>query len=515
MTAEFQGEAVMTPVLKLTDIRKSFGGVHAVQSLSLEISRNEVVGLIGENGAGKSTLIKILTGLYQPDGGSIEVNGEVIKFRGPRDAVASGIGVVHQEQSLFTNLSVAENIELNAVAEKGSAVRFGFYRWAKLNKNAAASLAKIGSKLNPKTSVGDLSFVDRQMVEIARAIRVEKDRTTAPLVILDEPTSLLERTETAVLEREISKLKDFGSVIFVSHRLDEVMRICDRIIVMRHGKIVADRRSDQVTEDELFKLMVGRESHAVKRAHPVDDGSLTPTFEATNLSRKGKYNNVSFSVLPGRLTAIVGASGSGRESLSRAIFGAEAFDAGTMSIGGVAVHSWSVTKAVSAGVGYVPAERKVEGMVGAFSAADNITLVHPGEAARGPILVPGKRKKIAQKWFDKLDVRPNDISLELNRFSGGNQQKVVMAKWLNSPNLTVLVLDHPLRGLDPGASQTVNEQIKVACANGAAVILLADTLEEALDLGDDIIVMRDGEVSARFNVAVDNPSTLDLLERMV
>lgn len=515
MTAEGQGEAATTPVLKLTDIRKSFGSVHAVKSLSLEISRNEVIGLIGENGAGKSTLIKILTGIYQPDAGSIEVNGELTKFRGPRDSVASGIGVVHQEQSLFTNLSVAENIEMNAIAGRGAAIRFGFYRWAKLNKNAAASLARIGSKLSPKTRVGDLSFVDRQMVEIARAIRVDEDRLTAPLVILDEPTSLLERTETAILEREIGKLKDFGSVIFVSHRLDEVMRICDRIIVMRHGKIVADRRSDQVTEDELFRLMVGRESHAVKRDHPVDDGSQIPVFEATNLSRKGKYSNVSFSVLPGRLTAIVGASGSGREALSRAIFGAEAFDAGTMSIGGVAVRSWSVTKAVSAGVGYVPAERKVEGMVGAFSAAENITLVYPGKAARGPILVPGNRKKIAQDWFDKLDVRPNDTSLELDRFSGGNQQKVVMAKWLNSPNLKVLVLDHPLRGLDPGASQTVNAQIKIACKNGAAVILLADTLEEALDIGDDIIVMRDGEVSARFNVSVDNPSTLDLLERMV
>ena len=515
MTGDDQSRPTHAPVLKLTDIRKSFGSVHAVVGISLEIARNEVVGLVGENGAGKSTLIKILTGIYQPDGGSIEVDGKVVRFRGPRDAVASGIGVVHQEQSLFTNLSVAENIEMNAVTERGSAVRFGFYRWGRLNKNAAASLARIGSQLNPKTRVGDLPFVDRQMVEIARAIRVEQHRITAPLVILDEPTSLLERTETAVLEREIGKLKDFGSVIFVSHRLDEVMRICDRIIVMRHGKIVADRRSDHVTEDELFKLMVGRESHAVKRDHPVDDGSLVPVFEATNLTRNGKYRDVSFSVLPGRLTAIIGATGSGRESLARAIFGAEATDGGTMSIGGVAVHSWSVTKAVAAGVGYVPAERKVEGMVGALSAAENITLTHPGRAARGPILVPHNRARIAQEWFETLDVRPNDSSLELDRFSGGNQQKVVMEKWLNSPNLKILVLDHPLRGLDPGASQTVNEHIRTACAEGAAVILLADTLEEALDIGDDIIVMRDGEVSARFNVAVDNPSTLDLLEGMV
>jgi ribose transport system ATP-binding protein len=363
--------------------------------------------------------------------------------------------------------------------------------------------------------VGELPFVDRQMVEIARAISVNAGSSGYPLVILDEPTSVLERHETEVLEREIRKIKEFGSVIFVSHRLDEIMRNCDRIVVMRDGELVADRLVTDVTEAELFKLMVGHEAHSLTHARKGLDDSELPAIEVKDLSRKGKFSGVNFSVRAGRLTAIVGATGSGREDLARALFGAEKIDSGEVTLAGKPIKNWRIPKAVKAGIGYVPSERKVEGMIGGFTAAENVTLTHPGKAAVGPFLIPGARKKIAQAWFDTLDVRPNDISQELARFSGGNQQKVVMAKWLNSPELRVLILDHPLRGLDPGAAQTVNEQIKLACDKGAAVILLADTLEEALEMGDEILVMRDGEVTSAFDLAKDNPSTLDLLERMV
>jgi len=502
-------------VLRLTNINKTFGSNHALKNISLQINKGEVIGLIGENGAGKSTLLKILTGIYQPDTGTIEVNSSQVKFRGPRDAAGAGIGVVHQEQSLFTNLTVAENIAMSGAGGAEVAARFGIYNWRKINRSAAETLGIIGSQLDPRTVVGDLSFVDRQMVEIARAIRVDTKKGGSPLVILDEPTSVLERGETAILEREIRKLKDFGSVIFVSHRLDEIMRNCDRIIVMRSGEVVADRATERVTEAELFKLMVGHEAHAKVKTHHEVGANSAPAVEVRGLSRKGKYSNVSFSVHPGRLTAIVGSTGSGREELSRALFGAEKFDEGQILVGGREVKNWRIAKAVKGGVAYVPAERKVEGMVGGFSAAENLTLTHPGKAAVGPFINPLARNKVAQGWFKTLDVRPNDIGQDLGRFSGGNQQKVVMAKWLNSPELNVLVLDHPLRGLDPGAAQTVNEQIKLACDNGAAVILLSDTLEEALEMGDEILVMRDGVVSATFDLAKDNPSTLDLLERMV
>ena len=222
-------------VLKLSNISRTFGTVNAIDSVSLEIKRGEVVGLVGENGAGKSTLLKILAGIEQPDQGKMEINGNLVKFRGPQDALDAGIGVVHQEQSLFTNLTVAENIDTHNAGRTGLS-KFGIQDWSRLNREAAVVLNKIGVHLDPKARVGDLSFIDRQMVEIARAVHVNKTATVTPLVILDEPTAVLEQAETAVLEREIRKLREFASVIFVSHRLDEIMRICDRVLVMRSGK---------------------------------------------------------------------------------------------------------------------------------------------------------------------------------------------------------------------------------------------------------------------------------------
>jgi ribose transport system ATP-binding protein len=476
---------------------------------------NAVSKSFGSNGAGKSTLLKILSGNYRHDEGTIAVNGQDVQFRGPADALRAGIGVVHQEQSLFTNLTVAENIEVNTPMGRGGVNRLGLYKWRRLYADAAKTLDLIGSHLNPKTRVSDLSFVDRQMVEIARAIRVSAASHTTPLVILDEPTAILERTETAILEREISKLRDIGSVIFVSHRLDEVMRICDRVVVMRDGELIADRPVDDVTEEELFRLMVGRETHAAVRNRRSIEPTSSPVISVHDLTRAGSFADVSIDAYPGRILAILGTSGSGRESVARAIFGAEGFDSGSVSIAGYSGRQLSIKKAVALGVGYVPAERKTEGMVGEMPADQNITLTHPGSAAIGPIELPRRRLALARLWFEKLDIRPREPEHMLVDFSGGNQQKVVLAKWLNSSNLKALVLDHPLRGLDPGAAETVNAQIRSVCSDGTAIILIPDTIDEALDIADDIVVMRDGRISGVFDLGHDNPATLDLLERML
>ena len=544
-------------VLNLRGVVKRFGQQVAVNEVSLTIQPHEIVGLIGENGAGKSTLLKILAGVFPPDAGSIEVNGRITRFRSPLESAAHRIGVVHQEQSLFTNLTVGENIVMSAAARGTRSTRFGFYRWGQIYREAREILERIGSRIDPRTRMSDLSFASRQMVEIARAIHVDKgaegkgegtpgqqdaaeewsdgtgtprlamlevkiaraitanqESGAVPLVILDEPTSVLERNETEILEREIRKLKDVGSVIFVSHRLDEVLRICDRIVVMRHGKIVADRPRASIEEDELFTLMIGHAARAEQRVTPATAHG-TPLIRAEGLGRKGWFRDVSFSVVPGRALAVVGTFGSGREELCRAIFGAETFDRGTLSVAGRAVRRWSVRDAIRAGIAYLPSERRVEGLVGGMSAARNLTLTHPGRSRLGPFLRPGTRDRIAGEWFERLDVRPRDPGLDLDRFSGGNQQKVVLAKWLAAADLKVLILDHPLRGLDPGAMETVTAQIRAACRGGAGLILLADTLEEALDLGDEIIVMRDGEITARFDLSRERPTTLDLLEKMV
>ena len=502
-------------VLRLVDITCSFGPVTAIKSVSLDIKRGEVVGLVGENGAGKSSLLKILSGIFSPDEGRMEINGVVCNFRGPKDAFKAGVGVVHQEQSLFTNLTVAENIDQHRSVGGGLA-RLGFQRWSQINRDAAAALDKIGVSLNPKTRVRDLSFVERQMVEIARAICIDPTVVGTPLIILDEPTAVLEREETAVLEREIRNLKAFASIIFVSHRLDEILRVCDRVIVMRSGQLILDKAVKDLSKEELFHAMAGRNAQTAHRVRARVSTQAKPAIEVRDLTRKGHYNKVSFAAYPGRIVALVGSNGSGSGSLIRAMFGAEPYDSGSIEVHDRPVARWSIGRAVKAGLAYIPAERKVEGMIGGFSAASNIALAHPGEGAIGPFLHPRRCDRVAQSWFDRLDVHPNAVSLALGRFSGGNQQKVVLAKWLNGQNMSVFLLDHPLRGLDVGAAQTMNAQIRHACDNGAAVILIPDTIEEALEAADDIIVMRDGEISARHEMSVDVDLNVEnILEEMV
>ncbi len=502
------------PILRLSGLAKSFGPVAAVKPLTLTVGRHEVIGLIGENGAGKSTLLKLLTGVHQPDAGTFELNGRQVRLKGPQDATEHGLGIVHQEQSLFTNLSVAENIVMGAGRKGSASTRGGLYRWRALHREAAEVLARIGSTVSPATIVGDLGFAERQMVEIARTIhvacRTAERQGGAPLVILDEPTSVLEEAETAVLEHEIARLRAIGSVIFVSHRLEEVLRICTRIVVMRHGELVADRPVEGVTEADLFRMMIGKDRHARTR-EAVPPMTAAPVLRAEGLTRTGAFRDIRLDLHPGRITAIVGTFGAGREALVRALFGAEPLDGGRLEVAGRAVAQWSPRLAIRAGLAYLPAERGVESAVGGLSAARNLTMV-PQD--RGWLLSPAGRRALAEEWFSRLDIRPNLPGQDLARFSGGNQQKVVLAKWLRlKPR--VLILDHPLRGLDPGAGATVNACIRAAAAEGAGVLLLADTLEEALDLGHEILVMRDGEISARFDRTTDDPTTLDLLEKMV
>ena len=497
-------------VLKLKDITRTFGHISAVRSISLEIKRGEVIGLVGENGAGKSTLLKILSGVEQPDAGTMEINGKQVTFRNPNDAVRAGVGVVHQEQSLFTNLTVGENLD------QRNSGRIGYKNWARVNSESSAALKKIGVNLNPTARVSDLSFVDRQMVEIARAVSIDPNMTETPLIILDEPTAVLEQTETAVLEREIRKLKDIASVIFVSHRLDEIMRICDRVVVLRSGRLVSDKKTSEVTKEDLFRDMAGGVSQAAHGIRNRLPKGAKPVLEVQGLTRKGKFKDVSFTVCPGEVIAFLGSNASGREGVVRSIFGAETYDSGTIDVKNKPVSHWSIRKAVQAGISYLPAERKVESMIAGLSATRNIALVHQGDGVSGPFLKLRKLAATAQAWFDRLDVRPNTISKPLINFSGGNQQKVVLAKWLNSPHIDILLLDHPLRGLDVGAAQTVNAQIIKACEGGAAVILIPDTIEEAIEMADEIIVMRDGEVSARHDMRVKNSLTLqDIVADMV
>lgn len=511
-----------THALELRDVSKSFGKNKAVDNISLHIRPNEVIGLIGENGAGKSTLLKILAGVHEPDCGTILINGQSHRIRSTTRATELGIGVVHQEQSLLSNLTVAENILMGSVRKERSqpqterATRFGFYNWKQLNRQAAEALQRVGSQTDPSLNIEQLSFAERQMVEIARAVLIGESAGTSPIVILDEPTSVLENEEVAVLAAEIHRLRDLGSVVFVSHRLHEIIEFTDRIYVMRGGKVVAERDSRTVNEDELFELMTGRQSAAPAHRRPLElPAGQEVALKVDRLGKRGSFTDVSFSIRKGQVHCLIGTNSSGREDVARALFGAEPFDSGSFTLGNREFKRLSIREAIRHGIAYVPAERKVEGMTGGMTVGENLTLTHAAGTRRGPFLSHGARSRISEDWITRMDVRPAEAEADIASFSGGNQQKVVLGKWLLADDLNLLMLDHPLRGLDPGAIEHVNEAIRVECGKGTAVLLLADTLEEALAIADEISVMRDGQVSGHYLLADHVPTVVELIEKMV
>lgn len=502
-------------VLEVKNLRKEFRGVVALDDISFELRRHEVVGLIGENGAGKSTLLKILSGVYRPDGGEILREGKRVSFRTAGDSAAAGIGMVHQEQSLVTSISVAENIFLG---EEGRGVRGGIFRWGTLRKLAQDQLDKIGSPISPKTRVEHLSFAERQMVELAKALSVEERSDSEPVIVLDEPTSVLEGEELDVLFAQIERLRKFASIVFVSHRLDEVLRVSDRVYVFKDGQCVAVRNRDEVDTDELHRLMVGREStsefyHEGAQLSVIGEPVI---LEGKNLVKTKAFADVNFSLRAGEVIGITGVLGSGREELSRVLFGAEPFDEGTVTMGGQRMSLSSPVAAVRAGIGYIPAERRIEGIAQGMSVQENIFLADPSTVSRGPFLRPRRAAATAQEWMAKLKVKAPSRTTNVSNLSGGNQQKVVLAKWLNSPRLKVLILDHPTRGLDVGAKEDVYRFIRELCARGIGVILLADTLEETIALSHTILVMRDGRVQQTFDAHPGHkPTPVELVEGMV
>ena len=509
------------PQVELVSVSKSYGKNKALDDLSMFIGRHEVVGLIGENGAGKSTLLKILAGVHSLDSGTMRIAGRSVQLKNPNMAAASGIGVVHQEQSLIETLSVAENIALgiSSVVRAGSdeaLTRFGFYSRKAVMREGAAALAQIGSNIKPETRVEHLSFGDRQMVEIAKAVRTASRSGTEPVIILDEPTSVLEVKDIARLEEEIVRLKTIGSVIFVSHRLDEIRRVCDRIYVLRGGKIVADCKPDDIDDQELFHLMTGRQQVPRKPAPREISSVKPPVLALDRLTSNGHFKDVSLTVEPGQVHVIVGTRNSGREELCRAVFGVVPVHSGTVALNGQQLGQTTIAVSIAAGIAYLPSERKTEGMISGMTVAENISITHTQGTLLGPFVSRSRQNKSASRWISQLDIRPPNPLADIGQLSGGNQQKAVLAKWATDPNLCLLMLDHPTRGVDPGAREHINTLIDHLCQRGVGVLLLADTLDEALMIGHRITVMRDGVISASFdNETVPRPEMAQLVEHMV
>lgn len=503
----------MTAVLEVRNATKSFPGVKALDDVSLEIRKNEVVGLIGENGAGKSTLLKILNGVYQAESGDIRINGKPARIKGPRDAFDRGIAMVFQEQSILPVLTVAENIFLGRETEF---MRWGVLDKAAMNRAAKVELEKVHLDISPSAICDDLTFADRQMVEIAKAISLDTRIDGDIVVLLDEPTSVLESKEIDVLFRIVEELKDRAAFVFISHRIDEVLRLCNRVYVMRDGKVVSETPSSDVSISRLHELMVGRAlHHEYYREAKQGDPQPEVAMEAVDLCSRTGFRNVSFELRKGEILGIAGVIGSGREALARCLAGLAPIDSGTLKIGGEARSFKGPSEAVASGIGYLPRERRTEGVVTGAPVVENMTMPALEEFSSVGIIQRARERSVAQDWIEKLSVKTPSQDTLAGSLSGGNQQKVVLSKWRIAGS-HIVVLDHPTRGIDVGAKEDVYELIRGMTAEGLSIILLADTLEEVIGLSHKIIVMRDGEESARFDAAPGaKPSQVDLIAHMV
>ena len=499
--------------LSLVAVDKSFPGVHALKRVSIDVGRGEVVGLIGENGAGKSTLMKILSGVYQPDAGQILIAGQPTRLLDAADANKKGIGMVFQEQSLLTNLTVGENIYLGNEAQF---TRFGIVDWRALYAAAARQLAKVQVDVDPRMRAEDLDFASRQMVELAKALTLEEHAGGHLVILLDEPTSVLERAEIEVLFSRVRALKSRASFIFVSHRLDEVLEVSDRIYVMKDGAVVADLKTADADVTRLHHLMVGRSLQAEYYREPLQKPFRDEVLiEADRLSLGQAYKEVSFKLHAGEILGIAGVIGSGREELARTLAGFAPHTAGKLTIDGLEVRLKTPAEAVDLGVGYIPRERRVEGLVLFLSVAANITLADLIGLIRHGFISASEERRLAKTWVDRLRVQTPGIETLCLSLSGGNQQKVVLAKWLNA-KAKVLILDHPTRGIDVGAKEEVYELVRAVTAEGVAVILTSDTLEETIGLSHTVLVMRDGEITFRTDALPGHkPRQVDLIGHMV
>jgi ribose transport system ATP-binding protein len=499
---------------ELKAVDKKFPGVHALKAVNFHIERGEIVGLVGENGAGKSTLMKVIYGAYQADGGTIQKDGVTVRFQNPRAAMEHGIGMVFQEQSLISNLSVMENIFLGYEAQFQ---RFGVMQWGAMAKAARAQLAKVKLDIDPATVTAKLSFAQRQLIELAKVLTLEERVDGDLVILLDEPTSVLSEDEVKMLFGIVRELTKRASFIFVSHRMDEVMALSDRIYVMKDGQVVDVVKRGGATVEEIQHKMVGRnvdrEYYREQRQEPYDAANVL--LEMKGVGLPGRIKDINLTLHAGEVLCLVGTEGSGREAILRTIYGMRTPVDGTVAIRGNKVGAFTPQAAVAAGVGYVPRERKIEGIVAGMNVYENMTLSQLGRHSSAGVLKVAGERALARDWIGRLKVKAHSEYADCGNLSGGNQQKVVLAKW-RSAGSDIMLLDHPTRGLDIGAKEDVYEMIRDMSADGVGIVLVADTLEEAIGLSHTIIVVKDGAIQKQFDcVPGAKPSLYDLLHHMI
>ena len=475
--------------VELIDIRKSFGGVHALQGVSFRAAAGEVTALVGENGAGKSTLLKILSGALTADAGEIRLEGRPVNLHTPAQAQRAGIAIIHQELSLVPDLSIAENIFLARLPMRGPLVD-----WRRLRAESRSLLARQELHLDPSTRVARLPLARQQLVEIARAVAQE-----ARILAMDEPTASLADEEVQILFRLIRQLRDSGvTLIFVSHRLDEVFEIADRITVLRDGQVVGTLAIAEASPDRVVQLMVGRTIEEQFPKAPPQRGDIV--LEVRHLWTKDLLRDVSLTVRRGEIVGLAGLVGAGRSELARAIFGADPIARGTLLLEGKPYKPRHPGDAVRQGIGYVPEDRKRSGLLLNFRLFSNHTLASLKKFVRGGRLVQRLEVRAIERWMRELSIRAQSAHQQAASLSGGNQQKLVLSKWLElSPRL--LILDEPTRGVDVGAKVELYEIINRLAAAGTAILMISSDLPEVLGMSDRLVVMHEGRVTGEFDRA--------------
>ena len=487
----------LAPILALDGVTKTFPGVKALSEVSLKLYPGQVTALVGENGAGKSTVVKILTGIYQPDGGSILVDGMQIQFPTPQTAADAGITAIHQETVLFDELSVAENIFIGH-APRG---RFGLIDWSETERRSAEILTGIGAEIDPSTKLRDLGIANKHLVAISRALSID-----ARVVIMDEPTAALSHKEIEELYELVEKLKMQGkAILFISHKFDEIFRIPDRYTVFRDVQLIGDGLIKDVSEATLVTMMVGRDVNQIYPNRNSNIGEDILTVEG--YSHPTEFADIGFALRKGEILGFYGLVGAGRSEFMQSLFGITKPSSGGVRVDGTEVLISSPADAVSNGIVYVPEDRGKQGAITDLPIFQNVTLPSLGRTSKNGFLRLAEEFKLAREYTERLDLRAASLDTNAGKLSGGNQQKVVIAKWL-ATQPKVIILDEPTKGIDIGSKAAVHEFMAELASQGLAVIMVSSEIPEILGMSDRVIVMREGRMAAELTGDDLTPETL-------
>ena len=489
-----RGSRANQTIVELVGISKRFGVVQALHNVDLSLYPGEVHALVGENGAGKSTLVKILAGIHRPDTGVIRVEGKEVDLRNPAQAQSAGIAVIHQEPTLFPDLNVAENVYMGRHPRD----RFGRVDWKRMYQDVEQLFTSLDVQLNVYTPVQGLAVADQQLVEIAKALSLN-----SRVLVMDEPTAALSAHEVHELFAIVKQLRERGvAILFVSHRLEEIFELAERVTILRDGERVISAPVTGLSTEDIIRHMVGRELETLYPKSEVEAGAVA--LDVRHLTRTGVFEDISFQVRQGEILGFAGLVGAGRTEVARVIFGIDRADTGEIRIGDKAVQIHSPRAAMKHGIAYVPEDRHQHGLVMDFSIARNMTLPILLQTSVLGIVNQLREREIAKDYSEQLQVRSSGIGQMVKALSGGNQQKVVIAKWLITKP-AILILDEPTRGIDVGSKAEVHRIVSELAREGLAIILISSDLPEVLAMADRVLVMHEGRIAAEFTHADVDP----------